>query len=511
MTHPVRFRFTRGMAIRMLADAVVVAFSLALAVGGRLLYLIGYEIKPGEDIAEYIRRDTTSFWNIVPWIVVTCIAMFFLSGFYTYGKHYLSKYKILIIAQAVSLSYLLVGFAAFFFTGASPVARSAWPAGCLMTILTMIGTRVWSTIWKRHVAPERETLIREKHGIQRVLVIGGGGYIGSALLPLLLSSGYKVRLLDILLFGEDPISEFADHPNLEIVVGNFCELGTVRRAMDGCDAVIHLGGIVGDPACSFDEDLTLEVNLVSTRMIAELARLAKISRLIFASTCSVYGAHDELLDERSRVEPVSLYGQTKQASETLLRNMAGPDFAPTILRFATIYGFSGRTRFDLVINLMTAKAKLEGEIQVHGGDQWRPFVHVVDAARAIHACLKAPLESVSNQIFNVGSDEQNHTITQIAEMVADRVVGTQVTIEEANTDPRNYRVSFRKIHRMLGFTTEWSIDDGIQQVLEAIASGQVIDYTDPRYSNVKSLELDGRGRLKKEDWARQLIDELSED
>ena len=309
-----------------------------------------------------------------PWIVAACLVAFCYSGFYTYGKHYLSKYKALIIAQAVSISFLLIGFMAYFFAGDVPVARTAWLGGWFLTMACLIGSRVWSSLWKRHVTPERDSLIRQKQGTQRVLVIGGGGYIGSALLPQLLDDGFKVRLLDIMLFGDEPISSVAEHPNLEVVVGNFCDQGTVFSAMEGCDAVIHLGGIVGDPACSFDEDLTIDVNLVSTQTIANLARLAKIPRFIFASTCSVYGACDELLDERSRVEPVSLYGQTKQASEALLLEMADDRFAPTILRFATIYGFSGRTRFDLVINLMSAKARLEGEIQVHGGDQWRPFV-----------------------------------------------------------------------------------------------------------------------------------------
>lgn len=491
----------------MLADAGLVAISLALAVGLRLLYSIGIEA-PQLDPGALVRRDAFDYLKTCPWIVVLCLGAFFISGFYTYGKHYISKYKALVIVQAVSVSYILLGFLAYFAIGNLPIGRTAWLAGWVLTMGALIGSRVWSSVWKRHVTPERETLIRRGNS-KRVLVIGGAGYIGSALLPQLLDGGYRVRLLDVFLFGQEPISEVADHEKLEVVNGDFRDGGVVLKAMENCDAVIHLGGIVGDPACNLDEHVTVDVNLVSTRTVADLARVAGIRRFIFASTCSVYGACDELLDERSRVEPVSLYGQTKQASEEVLLKMASADFSPVILRFATIYGFSGRTRFDLVINLMSAKAKLEGKIQVHGGDQWRPFVHVQDAARAIHVCLDSPIEAVENQIFNVGSDDQNHTIGQIAEMIADRVAGTDVEVEADNTDARNYRVSFKKITRRLGYSPQWSIEDGIQQVLEAIASGKVTDYADPKYSNVKFLKGEGGERLEKDKWARQLIDDLT--
>jgi len=492
----------------MLADAGLVAISLAIAVGLRLLYSIGIE-DPQTDPAALVRRESFDYLKICPWIVALCLFAFFVSGFYTYGKHYISKYKALVIVQAVSLSYILLGFLAYFAVGKIPIGRTAWLGGWLLTMASLIGSRVWSTVWKQHVTPERETLIRQGSQSKRVLVIGGAGYIGSALLPQLLEGGYQVRLLDVFLFGQEPISGVAEHERLEVVNGDFRDGGVVLKAMEDCDAVIHLGGIVGDPACNIDEHVTVDVNLVSTRTIADLARVAGIRRFIFASTCSVYGACDELLDERSRVEPVSLYGQTKQASEEVLLKMASGDFSPVILRFATIYGFSGRTRFDLVINLMTAKAKLESRIQVHGGDQWRPFVHVQDAARAIHTCLDSPIEAVENQIFNVGSDEQNHTIGQIAKMIADRVAGTTVNVQADNTDARNYRVSFKKITRRLGYAPQWSIADGIQQVLDAIASGKVTDYSDPKYSNVMFLKGEGGERLEKDKWARQLIDDLT--
>ncbi len=279
--------------------------------------------------------------------------------------------------------------------------------------------------------------------------------------------------------------------------------------MQEVDAVVHLGAIVGDPACNLNEELTIDVNLISTRMIADVAKSAGVRRFVFASTCSVYGASDELLDESSDVQPVALYGHTKLASERVLLEMASDSFQPTILRFATIYGFSGRTRFDLVVNLLTAKARLEGRITVHGGEQWRPFVHVDDAARAIAMVLEARLNVVGNQVFNVGSNAQNYTINQVAQIIQERVMDAEVEISTDVFDIRNYRVSFDKIEQQLGFRPALTVSDGIQQVLEAIASGEIEDYADPRYSNAKLLNEEGAGKLDRDQWARELIRNIS--
>ncbi len=495
------------MVIRLLADAALVATALAIAMGMRLLYLIAFEATG--DPSEFVRRDAIDFLRTFPIIVSICLASFWACGFYTYSQNYLSRYKALVVIQGVSIGYILFGFLAYFVTGELMIARTALLLAWLFTAGILVAARIWSDVWKKHVTPESERLIRKRRSTRRVLVIGGGGYIGSALIPELLQRGLQVRLLDILLFGEEPIAEFANHPNLEIIRGDFRHIENVLRAVKDIDAVVHLGAIVGDPACSLDEDLTIDVNLVSTRVIAERARAEGVRHFVFASTCSVYGASDELLDERSFVQPVSLYGDTKRASEDLLLQMADDDFAPTILRFATIYGLSGRTRFDLVVNLLTAKAKIDGEITVHGGDQWRPFVHVQDAARSIALVLDAEESVVANQVFNVGSNGQNHTIQEIAEMVMERVVDAKMVVSKGMVDHRNYRVSFDKILKHLGFEPKWTIADGIAQVLEAIAAGDVEDYSDPRYSNAKFLTEQGTNKLDKDGWARKLIQDLT--
>jgi nucleoside-diphosphate-sugar epimerase len=322
-------------------------------------------------------------------------------------------------------------------------------------------------------------------------------------LPKLLDRGYRVRLLDLLIFGDDPIRKIIEHPRLEVRRGDFRHVEQVADALNGVDAVVHLGAIVGDPACNLDEELTIEVNLTATRMIAELAKASGVRQMIFASTCSVYGATDEMLDERSIVRPISLYGHTKLASERVLLSMANDRFQPTILRFATIYGLSGRTRFDLVVNLLTAKAKLEGKITVFGGDQWRPFVHVDDAALAIATVLAADTATVGSQIFNVGSNDQNYTIQQIGEMVHDCVCSAEVITNSGDGDKRDYRVNFNKIRNHLSFAPQWTVRQGIQQVLDAIANGDVSDYADSRYSNVKFLS--EKKSVTRDNWAHELV------
>jgi nucleoside-diphosphate-sugar epimerase len=292
-----------------------------------------------------------------------------------------------------------------------------------------------------------------------------------------------------MLYGIEPIRDVVDHPNLEIMQADFRRIDKLVEGMRGVDRVIHLGAIVGDPACALDGDLTIEINLIGTRTIAEVAKGYGIRRFIFASTCSVYGANvgDGLLTEESPLNPASLYAATKLASERVLMELAAETFSPTCLRFSTIYGISGRTRFDLVVNLLTAKAVIDGEITIQGGDQWRPFLHVDDAAHALLQSLESPLSQIHRQVFNVGSEEQNYTIQHIGEMIHELVPSAKLTNLEANGDQRNYRADFKKIREQLGFDPHWTIRQGIQQVLDSIQSGSVKDYHAAKYSNVKFL------------------------
>ena len=505
-----KMKITKAQTVRLVADAALVNIAFIAALALRFFLFVAMRHQAQVDYENEFWSLVTAYWqNAIPLTFVSLV-VYSLSGFYTYSRVYQGRYKALVVAQAVAHSYLVYGVAVYFLADRLDmveIPRIAFVMAWLMNTGLTLASRTWTSVWEKVVRPERDAKLRDGDSkVRSVLVIGGAGYIGSALLPKLLDKGYRVRVLDMFLFGQDPIAKVANHKNLELVSGDFRHVEKVVEAMRGMDAVVHLGAIVGDPACNLDERVTIAVNLSATQMIAQVAKASGIRRFVFASTCSVYGACDELLDERSEVEPISLYGHTKLAAENGLKSMADANFAPTLLRFATIYGLSGRTRFDLVINVLSAKAKAEGQITVHGGNQWRPFVHVDDAALGVFTALEAPLSVVGNQTFNVGSDEQNHTIGEIGQMVKDQVFTAELICEESNTDNRNYRVSFHKIRNLLGFTPAWTIESGISQVLEAVASGEVQDYRDDKYSNVKFLSGSGVIELVRadDDWSKLL-------
>jgi len=432
-----------------------------------------------------------AYWQGAWLLTLISLTVYFASGFYTRGRFYWGRYRALVIAQAVSFSYVVFGFLlAFIFGNNIQVPRPVLIMSWVINLVLVLGSRLWSLLWAAFVRSESRRLEPPRpEEVRSVLVIGGAGYIGSAVLAKLLASGYHVRLLDLLVFGKEPIMHLINHPNLEIIKADFLQVTKVVEAMKGVDAVMHLGAIVGDPACALDEELTIGVNVTATRMIAEVAKGNRVKRFIFASTCSVYGASDETLDERSTLNPVSLYARSKIASERVLMKMADDNFAPILLRFGTIYGLSGRTRFDLVVNLLAAKAVVDSQITVFGGDQWRPFVHVDDAALAVFKALEAPLELVRGEVFNVGSNEQNYTIQQVGEIIHRLVPTAQLLNMGNDSDRRNYRVDFTKIRKTFNFTPQWTVEQGAQQVIDAIKTGKVQDYRSAKYSNVKYLNL----------------------
>ena len=318
--------------------------------------------------------------------------------------------------------------------------------------------------------------------------------IGSVLCRQLLERGYHVRVLDALLYGDEGVESLYANPRFEFVHGDIRDIEVVSSVMRDMDAIVHLGEIVGDPATGIDEEFAREINIAATHMVAQVARGYGIQRFIYASSCSVYGADDELLDERSALNPVSIYARAKRDAESILLELDDSDFHPTILRFGTVYGLSPRQRFDLVINLLAAKAVVDGEIGIFGGEQWRPFVHVSDVARAILLVLEAPLANVKREIFNVGSDDQNYRIEQLGEIICESIAGTRMTLRSTDTDKRNYRVSFAKLREQLGFDPQVAVREGVAEVEQAIRSGALGHYAERKYSNHKTLS-DANGAL----------------
>jgi len=477
-------------SIRALADVIMVnvAFFLAFVVTNLLSAITQLNTTV---MLNHFNAGVQAFSTGFFWLSVISLITFSLFGFYSKNRAYQSRFKAVIILQAVSVSYLLFNFAAYWFASPVTYSRSVLLIGWALTLGCILFSRLWSVMWKRVAAHEinasKTPLYIDK---KKVLVIGGAGYIGSALLPKLLDAGYKVRLLDLFLYGEAPIAPIKQHANLEIIRADFRQIDKIVEAVRGVGSVIHLGAIVGDPACALSEELTIEVNLMATRMIAEICQGFHVERFVFASTCSVYGASDEVLDERSKLNPVSLYAKTKIACENVLNEMARKDnsFSPIILRFSTIFGLSGRTRFDLVVNLLTAKACFENKITVMGSDQWRPFLHVDDAAESVFCALKAPLSVVKGQVYNVGGNQLNYTLGEAGDMIAKLVPGSELLDLGMDGDRRNYRVSFNKIEKHLQFSPKWTLEQGILQVVEAIQAGSVSSYESPEFSNAKVLQ-----------------------
>jgi nucleoside-diphosphate-sugar epimerase len=230
-------------------------------------------------------------------------------------------------------------------------------------------------------------------------------------------------------------------------------------------------------------------------MLIEISKGARVRCLVFASSCSVYGDSENLMSERSAVKPISLYAQTKLDSERALLEAKSDSFHPTILRFATVFGNSFRPRFDLAVNLLTAKAHRDGVVTIFNGEQWRPFIHVRDVAEAIVTVLKAPESLVSGEIFNVGDSRLNFTLAQVADRIKQQFPAMKVEHVD-NSDRRNYRVSFDKIKNHLGFHAGISLEEGIAEIKTALEGKSIPDYTDVVYHNQRFLQMVGPPLVK---------------
>jgi nucleoside-diphosphate-sugar epimerase len=319
---------------------------------------------------------------------------------------------------------------------------------------------------------------------RHVVVFGGAGYIGSALCRQLLKAGWRVTAFDRLLFGEHGVEELKAESGFTLHRGDLRQLSEVSAVLeDDVDAVVLLAALVGEKACDLDPRETGDTNFIGAKLVAEACKYYGIRRLIFASTDSAYGIQEGEMFEDSPVDPISLYARLKMEAEGELLALQTDAFHPTVLRMATIYGYSPRMRFDLVINILSLHAWANGRIKVFGGEQWRPLVHVEDAARAYVMALDAEVERVAGEVFNVGSNEQNFQVGILGEMVAEVFPGLEIeTIPEA-PDLRDYRVNFDKIKRVLGYEVQWQIPAGIAGIRDALDQGLIASYEDRKYYN----------------------------
>jgi nucleoside-diphosphate-sugar epimerase len=331
---------------------------------------------------------------------------------------------------------------------------------------------------------------------RRVLVTGGAGYIGSLLTGVLLQRGAQVTVVDDLLFGGESLLAYFPHPCFRFVKGDVCEpavLGRLARGLAGCDAVVHLAAIVGFPACqAVGRDVAWRYNVESVRRVFELAEGIGAERFIFSSTYSNYGLAPDgrAVTEDSPLHPQSLYAETKIAAEQYLLDAGRASrCAPVLFRFATLFGISPRTRFDLIVNQFVLEAMTRRELVIYQRGYSRSFVHVRDVVDGILRALAAPLEKIRAQTFNLGSEGGNYTKDEIVALVRKHVEGLRVTYKDLSFggDMRDITVSFAKIRRELGFEPHISVEEGIREVRDALQLGVIREAADGRYRNAQFI------------------------
>jgi nucleoside-diphosphate-sugar epimerase len=303
-----------------------------------------------------------------------------------------------------------------------------------------------------------------------VVITGGSGYIGSVLSQLLVEAGYQVRILDRFFFG-DTIPA-----NIHIEKIKVDSRSLSIDLLEGTYGVLDLAAISNDPAGELDPVKTLDINYRARRRLQELASEAKVERYILASSCSVYGFQEGILDETSPVNPLTTYAEANIRAEDSALDLLnrGTDMGITLFRQATMYGLSPRMRFDLAVNGMTLGMWQNGSIPLlRDGKQWRPMIHIRDTSKAFIAALAAEKEKVNGERFNVGSNEQNYQIIQVAELVA---LGLEKRFEfewYGEPDHRSYQVNFDKIKHTLGFSPDWTADKGAAEIASALQSGEL--------------------------------------
>lgn len=329
--------------------------------------------------------------------------------------------------------------------------------------------------------------------IKEVVVTGGAGYVGAVLVPKLLASGYRVRAVDLYMYGENVLDSVRDNPNLTQIHGDIRDKALMEKALSGTDAVIHLACISNDPSYELNPKLGKSINYDAFTQLVELSREARIKRFIYASTSSVYGIkQEENVTEDLPLEPLTDYSKYKALCEDYLLKHKSPGFTCLILRPATVCGYSPRMRLDLSVNILTSHAFNKGKITVFGGEQKRPNIHIEDMADVYVKSLDWPDKKIHGKIFNVGY--QNLKMKEIGELirkvVSDEMKTSNIEIATSPTDDtRSYHISSEKIKRELGFTPKKTVGDAVRDLCKAFKEGRIPNpMEDKRYYNIKTMQ-----------------------
>jgi nucleoside-diphosphate-sugar epimerase len=316
-------------------------------------------------------------------------------------------------------------------------------------------------------------------GVSTTLVTGGAGYIGALACEELVSTGRRVRALDLMLHDQHEVAQAVAGLGVELLEGDVRDAEVRGRALAGADEVVHLAAIVGDPACARDPELAQAVNVEATTALVGEAAAAGVRRLVFASTCSNYGRMADPtvpVNESGELAPVSLYAEQKVSMERAILGGGADGPAATCLRFATVYGVAPRMRFDLTVNEFTRDLWADRDLEVFGEQFWRPYIHVRDAARAVRTVLDADEGLVAGEVFNAGRSGENYRKLDLVAEIGRQIDRGRVSYVRRDEDPRDYKVSFDKIRSQLGFETLNTVPDGIAEIIAALDDGR---FTDP--------------------------------
>jgi len=331
--------------------------------------------------------------------------------------------------------------------------------------------------------------------MKTIYVTGGAGYKGAILIPKLLAKGYRVRVIDLFVFGEDVLPQ--EHPNLECIKGDIRDQDLLRRTIPGSDTVLHMACISNDPSFALNPGLSKSINFDAFEPLVAISRESGVKRFIYVSTSSVYGVSDapEVTEEHPLV-PLTDYNKYKGLCEPLLLPYQAPEFTTVIIRPATVCGYSPRQRLDLTVNILTNLAVNNRKITIFGGTQKRPNVHIEDITDLYVELMEMPAEKIAGKTFNAGYE--NHTVAQLGQLVKDTVSREMpelgpIAVETSSTDDlRSYHVSSEKIKRELGWVPKRTIEDAVVDLCKAFRAGKLPDsLTDPKYINVKSIQESG--------------------
>lgn len=308
----------------------------------------------------------------------------------------------------------------------------------------------------------------------QVLVTGGGGYIGSILVPRLLKERYKVKVLDRFFFGKETLKEVSKNKNLKLIQDDIRWFDP--KILKNVDVVIDLAALSNDPSGELNPKITFDINHKGRARVAKLSKENGVERYILASSCSIYGFRDGNLNEKSPINPLTTYAKANRKAEISAKKLADEKFTVTLLRFATVFGFSPRMRFDLAVNGMVLGFFKNKKIPImRDGKQWRPFIHIKDVAEAYIDVIKAEKEKINGELFNVGSNNQNYQILELAKEVSKAMKIPFKKEWYGDPDTRSYKIDFNKINRVLGYRTKFGVSEGAREISNALKNNKTTD------------------------------------